>query len=203
MKYHKYLGPILIIFLLGCLISLGWIGSLDVRSGWVSYNRPVEFPEFSTESELALVFFGYTQCKSSCPVTLALLENVYRKYHTHKQKMIQALNVVTIDLSGDPKIDNYVQQFHPDFIGLSVEPKKLKKLLYSFNVTMRKSNNMQKSADNNQVVEQGVSIDHSGAVYLIIKVKGRWVLKRRYIDNPIKPQIIFNDLQSIGRSKSI
>lgn len=195
MNRNKYLGPFLIALLCGCFIMLGKIGALDIQRGWIAYDHPIDFPQLSEKSELALVFFGYTQCESVCPITLALLEDVYQKYKTGPDSKYNPLKVVMIDLSGDPNITAYVRQFHPDFIGLTMVEPQLSKLLYTFNATMRITDKKPQRAPLNKSAPP-IQIEHSGAVYLIAKKKQHWRLKRRYIDNPIIPQIIIKDLRS-------
>ncbi len=71
-------------------------------------------------SKWSFMFFGYTNCPDICPVTLALMSQVYKKL----ANMNQLDQVQTLFVSVDPERDSseklaqYVSYFNPDFIGL-------------------------------------------------------------------------------------
>ena len=65
----------------------------------------------------SFLFFGFTHCPDICPVTLAAMDKVHRQLE-------QPQNVQTVFISVDPerdtpgRLDKYVTNFNPEFIGL-------------------------------------------------------------------------------------
>ena len=68
--------------------------------------------------EVTLVFFGYTRCPDICPLTMARLAQAYEGLErTDGLKVV----MVTVDPGHDtPEVlGEYVERFHPDFVGLT------------------------------------------------------------------------------------
>ncbi len=68
--------------------------------------------------EVTLVFFGYTRCPDVCPLTMARLAQAYEGLErTDGLKVV----MVTVDPGHDtPEVlGEYVERFHPDFVGLT------------------------------------------------------------------------------------
>ena len=67
-----------------------------------------------------LLFFGYTSCPDVCPTTLAELKQALGELGEEKAKQVQVL-FITVDPERDnpERIQEYVNHFNPDFIGLS------------------------------------------------------------------------------------
>lgn len=67
------------------------------------------------------LFFGYTNCPDICPITLSVMDRVYRQL----QELDQAANVQMVFVTVDPdrdtpgKMASYVDYFNSDFIGLT------------------------------------------------------------------------------------
>ena len=70
--------------------------------------------------KVVLLFFGYTSCPDVCPTTLAELKQALEKLGTEKAKQVQVL-FVTVDPQRDTpeRVQEYVDHFNQDFIGLS------------------------------------------------------------------------------------
>ena len=66
----------------------------------------------------SLVFFGFSNCPDMCPLTLAELERFYRARPTTEQLPLQVV-FVSVDPADTPEVlDEYLQSYHPEFIGL-------------------------------------------------------------------------------------
>ncbi len=68
--------------------------------------------------DVTLVFFGYTRCPDVCPLTMARLAQAYEGLErTDGLKVV----MVTVDPGHDtPEVlGEYVERFHPDFVGLT------------------------------------------------------------------------------------
>jgi protein SCO1/2 len=74
------------------------------------------------------LFFGYTYCPDVCPVTLSVLAEVEQRLSKINQPM-DDVQVVFVSL--DPQRDNqerlqqYVQYFNPDFVGVTGDEERL------------------------------------------------------------------------------
>ena len=66
------------------------------------------------------LFFGYTSCPDVCPTTLAELKQALEKLDEEDAKQVQVL-FVTVDPERDTpeRVQEYVNHFNHDFIGLS------------------------------------------------------------------------------------
>ena len=67
-----------------------------------------------------LLFFGYTSCPDVCPTTLAELKQALDELDEEKYRQVQVV-FVTVDPERDTpeRVQEYVNHFNPDFIGLS------------------------------------------------------------------------------------
>ena len=66
-----------------------------------------------------LLFFGYTSCPDVCPTTLAELRQALDELDEEKARQVQVV-FVTVDPERDTpeRVQEYVNHFNPDFIGL-------------------------------------------------------------------------------------
>jgi len=73
-----------------------------------------------TRGKVVLLFFGYTSCPDVCPTTLAELKQALEKLGTENAQQVQVL-FVTVDPQRDTpeRVQEYVDHFNEDFIGLS------------------------------------------------------------------------------------
>jgi protein SCO1/2 len=70
--------------------------------------------------KIVLLFFGYTSCPDICPTTLAELNQALEKLDQNDGDRVQVV-FVTVDPQRDTpeRTQVYVNNFNPDFIGLS------------------------------------------------------------------------------------
>ena len=71
------------------------------------------------KGEVILLYFGYTFCPDVCPTTMADLARVQREVDVDGDE-VQVI-MITVDPARDTPavVADYVDSFHPDFIGLS------------------------------------------------------------------------------------
>lgn len=76
------------------------------------------------QGDMMLVFFGYANCPDVCPLTMASLAGAYRDLG--EPESLQVI-MVTVDPERDtPEVlQNYVENFHPDFTGLTGTPQQI------------------------------------------------------------------------------
>ena len=111
-----------------------------------------------------LVVFGFTRCKSICPLTLGRLKSYYESLNTDNSEKPQVL-FVSVDTVRDKAqdVDSYVRAFNADFIGAVETDANLKKILESFGARFYRY----KTASGNLLV------DHTSDIY-VINSKGVW-----------------------------
>lgn len=116
---------------------------------------------FNTESlkgQWTLVFFGFTNCPDVCPNTMSLLNTFYKALDEETMSDTRVM-LVSVDPDRDSvqKLDEYVNYFHSDFIGVTGPFLNLKRFANQLNVPFNKV-----------PMENGdYTMDHGGQVVLI------------------------------------
>ncbi|HEX4881000.1 MAG TPA: SCO family protein [Porticoccaceae bacterium] len=87
------------------------------------------FVEARLRGRWTLAFFGFTSCTDICPATMATLAKMYRELKPTEQAELQVL-FVSVDPARDTPeaLTRYLAGFHPDFLGVTGEPARLRKL---------------------------------------------------------------------------
>ncbi|WP_419613543.1 SCO family protein [Thiolapillus sp.] len=110
--------------------------------------------------KMVLLYFGYTKCPDVCPTSLSYMAQAFNELNDDELK-----KVVGVFVSVDPKrdtfelLDEYVDYFHPNFIGVTGKPEEIAKAakLYGaqyYEVELKDS-------------AFGYAVNHSAATYLI------------------------------------
>jgi len=132
----------------------------------------------------SFIFFGYTQCPDVCPITMAVMADVY------KQLALEDNNVQVIFTSVDPDRDtteilfSYVSYFNEHFIGLGGSTDMVDSLTKQIGIAYYL--NKEDNADN-------YLVDHSASIFLF-DPKARMVGK---LSPPHQKDIIINQFKSI------
>lgn len=106
--------------------------------------------------KLMIVYFGYTFCPDVCPTDLMAITQALDALGS-KAESIQPI-FITIDPERDTDVlADYLEAFHPSFIGLTGSSKTIKELANSYKAYYGK-------VEDNRSGEY--SIDHSGVIYL-------------------------------------
>lgn len=134
--------------------------------------------------KIVLLNFGYTSCPDICPTTLGNLRTIYSRLD-EKQDDVQVL-FISVDPERDnpEKLDEYVNFFNDDFIGLSGNEEELNEVSDIFNIFYFK---------------EGVNTDkdylmsHPTSIYLIDR-EGKLILK--YPHNT-KQEFVVEDLKRL------
>lgn len=107
-----------------------------------------------------LLYFGYTKCPDVCPTSLAYLAQAFNDLNDE-----ELLKVVGVFVSVDPKrdtpasLDEYVDYFHPNFIGVTGSEKEIADAAGLYGAQYYEVE-LEGSAF-------GYAINHSSATYLI------------------------------------
>lgn len=110
------------------------------------------------KGKAVLLFFGYTSCPDVCPTTLAELNMVMNNLGG-KTKLVQVI-FVSVDPKRDTleKIQKYVDNFNPEFIGLSGSNAELEKIWKDYGV-------FREETESDSAL--GYIVNHTARVYLI------------------------------------
>jgi protein SCO1/2 len=125
----------------------------------VDHNNQ-EFTSKNLMGYWSLVFVGYTFCPDICPTTMAELKGIYPEL----QKIPTDFPIQVVLLSVDPKRDSperlneYINFFHPDFIGVSGWHPQLFPLVRAMGMMY----SMSESTDNPNYL-----VDHSSSVVVV------------------------------------
>jgi protein SCO1/2 len=136
------------------------------------FDPPRAAPEFSLQGsngapvalssyqgKVVLVVFGFSSCRTICPVTLAKLSVVWKELGP------QSEHVQTLFISVDPARDTperlraFVTPFHPSFIGLTGTEQELASVRKSYGIIAAKVESKDKEAD--------YEVHHSSSLHVV------------------------------------
>lgn len=85
--------------------------------------------------KIVLLFFGYTSCPDICPTTMAELKTALDEIGEENAKNVQVV-FVTVDPERDTpqRVQEYVNHFNKDFVGLSGPESQLAKIWSEYGV---------------------------------------------------------------------
>lgn len=109
--------------------------------------------------DIVLLFFGYTSCPDVCPATLAELRLALSNFKEEDARRIMVV-FVTVDPERDSpeRVQDYVEQFDPAFIGLGGAQAELEKIWNAYGI-YREIANEQSAA--------GYIVNHTARVAMI------------------------------------
>jgi len=136
------------------------------------------------KGKIVLLIFGYTNCPDICPTTLGNLRTIYSELDD-KQDDVQVV-FISVDPERDNpgKLEEYVNFFNNDFVGLTGTDDQLKKVSDVFNIFYFKEGI---DADKDYLMS------HPTSIYLIDR-EGKLILK--YPHNT-KQEYIVEDLKRL------
>lgn len=93
----------------------------------VSDDTGGDFTEASLRNHWTLLFFGYPKCPDICPRTLGTVRDAWNTYKPHTD-----VRFVFASITPEPvengNLKAFVQNFHPQFIGISGTPSAMQQL---------------------------------------------------------------------------
>ncbi|WP_336276542.1 SCO family protein [Bartonella sp. CB178] len=141
-------------------------------------------------SRPSAIFFGFTMCPESCPVTLANLD----RWLTELGKKADKLGVwfVTVDPERDtPEVlHDYLSNFTSKITGISGEPEKVHAMVDSFNIVAEKVPGM----------NGNYTFNHTAAIFLLKKggkLSGVIPYETGDIDYDVKDEIAIKQLRKL------
>lgn len=117
-------------------------------------GQPRQLKEFN--GQVALVFFGFVSCPDVCPTTLFRLREVRDALGEHAESL--QIILVTVDPERDTvdRLQAYVQNFDPSFLGLRPEPEDLPQIIEEFRAIAVKV----------PTADGSYTVDHSATLYI-------------------------------------
>jgi protein SCO1/2 len=176
------------------VVNLFWILALPLAGrgqtieARFQVGKPMNLPFLNdVDASRLLVFWGYVECGTVCPVSMVTLRQVYVDFRDQYPE--EPLTVAFVGLATGNPIDRpdavaaYAGAFHPDFRGFTLAGLSLSEALREFGVTWRPS------------LRNGDEISHTSFIYFLEKVDGEWILRHVYEDYPPDAGRILADLQ--------
>jgi cytochrome oxidase Cu insertion factor (SCO1/SenC/PrrC family) len=109
------------------------------------------------ESDLMLIYFGYTYCPDICPTELARMAQVYNGLDDDKKRVSGLFVTVDPDRDTIETVTEYVQVFDESFKGLSGDRAQIELVMRRYQVYA------QKVGDD----PENYTVDHSSRIYLM------------------------------------
>jgi protein SCO1/2 len=106
----------------------------------------------------SLLFFGYTHCPDTCPITLTILKDLYEKLAAENAAADVQIIFVTVDPARDTQeqMANYIRYFNDKFIGLTGTGEQITVLTQQLGVLFYKDDD-----------KEDYAMGHSASVFLI------------------------------------
>jgi len=108
-----------------------------------------------------LIYFGFTNCGHICPVHMLQISKFYRELQAlpAKDKNLPRVIFVSVDPARDTvaKVKDYVNGFHPDFVGLTGDETQIQQLEASLSASHKA----------NLARNGNYQVDHSSLLYLV------------------------------------
>jgi protein SCO1/2 len=111
------------------------------------------------ESDLVLIYFGYTSCPDLCLLTLWDIRQALADM-SQASDQVQVL-FITVDPERDTPavLIDYLANFNPDFIGLRDDPEKVQAVMDLFGAMVE--------VESAQVPQHGYLVSHTAQLYLV------------------------------------
>ena len=100
----------------------------------------IPFNNASLQGHWTMVFFGFTNCSSLCPTTLAKLGNMYRLLEANQVRPLPQVVMISLDPERDSldKLDHYVKAFDRRFYGAQGDEASVNKLTKEIGIAYTK-----------------------------------------------------------------
>lgn len=133
---------------------------LSVQDFELMADNGQSFRLSQSDSDITLVFFGYTFCPDVCPLTMADVKQALAQLESAQQERVQV-----VFISADPerdtpeKLSKYLAAFNPDFVGLTDDMEKIQEVMKPFGAFAEKEEVEDSAA--------GYLVAHTARLYLL------------------------------------
>jgi cytochrome oxidase Cu insertion factor (SCO1/SenC/PrrC family) len=115
--------------------------------------------------KLLLIYFGFTYCSDACPTDLQAMATAIDRLGPLGAAAQPLFITIDPDKDTPEQLKSYVALFHPRLIGLTGDPKQIRKVTSAYKVYFTKSEPRNRNDPN---------FDHSGFVFLVDR-SGRYL----------------------------
>ena len=131
----------------------------------VDQNRQI-FRLSEQRGQIILIFFGYTNCPDVCSITLTEFKKIKEQLGSKAEQVRFVMITVDPERDSPERIKQYLENFDPDFTGLTGEYALLEKVWKDYGAYQER-----------QEVEGAIEylVDHTARIYTIDK-NGNWRL---------------------------
>ena len=118
-------------------------------------------PMSHLQGKVAFIFFGFTNCPDICPLSMQRLRDLYASGMVDTDKVVFVLVSVDGERDTPEAMKNFLAGYSPDFLGLTGDPKEVKKLTAQFRAPFFKGNEAGTPGS------QGYTVAHSPQIYAV------------------------------------
>jgi protein SCO1/2 len=199
MKKYTLLGISIVIGLLATIGAAWFFTDQNYTYQGVLIDPPAQATDFSLNDqygntfrlsdqhgEIVLIFFGYTNCPDVCPVTLSEFKRIKSDLGDQADRVRFVFITVDPERDTQARMQTYMNNFDPNFIGLSGDRTELEPIWKAYGV-------YQERQDLGSAA--GYLVDHSAIIY-VIDQQGRWRLDYTF---GMEVEKITEDLQNLLR----
>jgi cytochrome oxidase Cu insertion factor (SCO1/SenC/PrrC family) len=108
--------------------------------------------------KLLLIYFGFTYCSDACPIDLQSIGTALDRLGPLGDAVQPLFITIEPEKDTPEQLKAYVTQFHPRLIGLTGDPREIRKVARAYKVYAAKSAPAERDDPN---------VDHSSLVYLV------------------------------------
>lgn len=112
--------------------------------------------------KLLLIYFGFTYCADACPIDLQSIATALDRLGALAERVQPLFITVEPETDTPDQLKSYVAQFHPRLIGLTGDPREVRKVLRAYKVYAAKTVPAPAAAPGDDP-----NVDHSSLVYLV------------------------------------
>ena len=167
MSFLKRYAPLLVACLLAGLVAFPFIRNLTTgekgmpgaQVGGHFTLQTVDGP-LNTEtldSDLMLIYFGFTYCPDICPTELARMARIVEGLGNDKARVSGIFVTVDPERDTESAVADYAKAFDPSFLGLTGSEEQIKQVMRQYQVYAQKVGEDPET----------YTVDHSSRIYLM------------------------------------
>jgi protein SCO1/2 len=121
--------------------------------------------------QVVLLFFGYTFCPDVCPMTLGTWKRVHEALGEEAERVRFVFITVDPERDTPERLREHVENFNPDFFGLTGAPDELEPVYQQFGVYYEKDTATESAA--------GYLVSHTASSF-VVDPDGQWRLRHSF-----------------------
>lgn len=139
--------------------STSHAGTSDIGGAFTLTNHlGEEVTQETYNDQYKLIFFGFTYCPAVCPTELQKVSVIMNELGDIAEKITPIFITVDPERDDVETMKSYVEQFHPDLVGLTGTPEQIETVKNAYRVYASKIEND---------MMEGYMMDHSAFLYFM------------------------------------